>query len=83
MINSNNQPKAKPTCALCQAIRRFVFLAAGLALFAFFAYSPELRKDVRLADLLGYITLENVLHLISVALLIKLAWWAAEEISKR
>ena len=83
MIDSRNQPKAKPPCAICQVMRRIIFLAAGFAFFAFFAYSPELRKDVRLADLLEYLTLENVLFLMCVAIVIKLTFSAAQQFLKK
>ena len=83
MINSKNQPKAKPPCAICQVMRRIVFLGAGFAFFAFFAYSPELRKDVRLADLLEYLSLENVLFLIFIAIAIKIAFAGAKQLIKK
>ena len=83
MINSKSQTKEKPPCAICHVMRRVVLLAAALAFFAFFAYSPELRKDVRFADLLQYFSLENVLFLMCAAIAVKLAFSAAQEFFKK
>ncbi|MBQ77766.1 MAG: hypothetical protein CL692_04190 [Cellvibrionales bacterium] len=77
------KPKAKPPCAICHVISRIVFLSAGLAFFAFFAYSPELRKDVGLTDLLQYLSLENMLFLMFVAIVIKLALAGAQQLFKK
>ena len=79
MINNRNKAKAKPPCAVCHMMRRIVFLIAGLGIFAFFAYSPDYRTDSYLAPLLEYLTLENALYVMCIAIATKLALGAAKE----
>lgn len=83
MINNRNQAKAKPPCAVCQAVRRTMFLAAGLGIFAFFAYSPNYRADADLASLLEYLTLENALYAMCIAIAAKLALGAVKEFMQK
>ena len=83
MIKSKNQPDAKPPCAICHVMRRVLFLAVGFTFFAVFAYTPALRKDVRFADLLEYLSLENALFLMCIAIVVKLTFSAAQQFFKK
>lgn len=83
MIKSKNHSDAKPPCAICHVMRRVLFLAVGFTFFAVFAYMPELRKDVRFADLLEYLSLGNALFLMYIAIVVKLTFSAAQRFLKK
>ena len=60
MFNRTQTPRPKPLCPVCQAIRRTLFLSIGLGIFAYYAFSPELRSSDGFATLLEYLTIANV-----------------------
>ena len=66
MFNRTQTPRPKPLCPVCQAIRRTLFLIIGLGIFAYYAFSPELRRNDSFANLLEYLTIANV----SIAMLV-------------
>lgn len=80
MINNEKPPQPKPPCQICHVMRRIAFLAVGLGIFVFFAYSPKYRGKAHITNLLGYLTLENVLYAMCVVIAAKLAFGAVKEL---
>lgn len=83
MMESKNQTPAKVPCATCQLLRRLVLLALGFGVFVFFAYSREYLDNAQLIELLEYLTLENALYAMFVAIAAKLASGAVSKLIQK
>ena len=83
MSKNTQTPRPKPTCPICQVIRRNLLLAMGLGVFAYYAFSPDQRTGDIFSALLGYLTLKNAIITIVVGIIGKLAFSAAKNLRSK
>ena len=78
MFSSTEKQRPKPPCPICQMIRRTLFLAIGLGVFAYYAYSPEQRSSESVGALLEYVTIANATVALFIAIAGKLVFDAVK-----